>query len=574
MARGEMLSAFCLTEPQSGSDAGEIRTRAERRRGSYILNGTKQFITSGKNAERRAGLCRDRSRARQAGHQLFHCRHQAGRLLRCAGSRTRWASRPPIPAKSSSTSSSCRRRTGSAPKAKATASRSPIWKAAASASPRKPSAWRARPTRSRSPTRRSAAASARRSSSTRPSRFAWPTWRPSSRPRVSSCCMPPRLRSQGLPCLKEASMAKLFATEAAERICSDAIQTLGGAGYMTDYGVERIYRAVRASKIYEGTNDIQRLVISRALVAEAEQERRRLMFQIRPQRCRDHADAEPAAGQRDQQRMAARCSKPSSMSLAHARTAPCCISARDQKVFCAGADLSEMRARMDMADGPDRMYAYVAAMQRLYARIETLPQVTLAEIGGAAMGGGLELALACDLRIARQRSQARPAGGAPRPDPGRRRHAAPDAAVRAGASPRGSSSAPRCSMARPPPRSAWCIGRRRAPNLPHAPARSPSVSPTCRPRRSPPASPASPPPASPGAAATSTNSEYTPALLDESRDAAARAGIPCRHAEPSTADETRSGTMKLDGKDGVGHRRRLRHRQGDGHGIRPRRARR
>jgi len=72
----------------------------------------------------------------------------------------------------------------------------------------------------------------------------------------------------------------------------------------------------------------------------------------------------------------------------------------DQKVFCAGADLNEVRARMDMPDGADRMYAYVARIQRLYARIEHLPQVTLAEIGGAAMGGGFELVLACDLRIA------------------------------------------------------------------------------------------------------------------------------------------------------------------------------
>ncbi|HML07034.1 MAG TPA: enoyl-CoA hydratase/isomerase family protein [Xanthobacteraceae bacterium] len=71
----------------------------------------------------------------------------------------------------------------------------------------------------------------------------------------------------------------------------------------------------------------------------------------------------------------------------------------DQKVFCAGADLNEVWGRMAAADGPDRMYAYVAALQRLYARIEKLPQVTLAEIGGAAMGGGLELALACDLRV-------------------------------------------------------------------------------------------------------------------------------------------------------------------------------
>ena len=71
-----------------------------------------------------------------------------------------------------------------------------------------------------------------------------------------------------------------------------------------------------------------------------------------------------------------------------------------QKVFCAGADLKEIRARMDMSDGAERMYSYVAGIQRLYARIERLPQVVLAEIGGAAMGGGLELALSCDLRIA------------------------------------------------------------------------------------------------------------------------------------------------------------------------------
>ena len=72
----------------------------------------------------------------------------------------------------------------------------------------------------------------------------------------------------------------------------------------------------------------------------------------------------------------------------------------DQKIFCAGADLKEVRGRMGLADGPDRMYAYVAGIQRLYFRLEALPQVTLAEIGGAALGGGFELALACDLRIA------------------------------------------------------------------------------------------------------------------------------------------------------------------------------
>ncbi len=75
------------------------------------------------------------------------------------------------------------------------------------------------------------------------------------------------LRDANRPCLKEASMAKLFASEMAERICSDAIQIHGGYGYSTDFPVERIYRDVRVTQIYEGASDIQRLVIGRAVVA-------------------------------------------------------------------------------------------------------------------------------------------------------------------------------------------------------------------------------------------------------------------------------------------------------------------
>jgi alkylation response protein AidB-like acyl-CoA dehydrogenase len=75
------------------------------------------------------------------------------------------------------------------------------------------------------------------------------------------------LRDAGQPCLKEASMAKLFASEMAEKVCSDAIQIHGGYGYVSDFPVERIYRDVRVCQIYEGASDIQRLVIARAVTA-------------------------------------------------------------------------------------------------------------------------------------------------------------------------------------------------------------------------------------------------------------------------------------------------------------------
>ena len=76
-----------------------------------------------------------------------------------------------------------------------------------------------------------------------------------------------KLKDAGQPCLKEASMAKLFASEMAEQVCSDAIQIHGGYGYLADFPVERIYRDVRVCQIYEGTSDVQRLVISRSLAA-------------------------------------------------------------------------------------------------------------------------------------------------------------------------------------------------------------------------------------------------------------------------------------------------------------------
>ena len=73
------------------------------------------------------------------------------------------------------------------------------------------------------------------------------------------------LKDAGRPCLKEAAMAKLFASEIAEKVCSDAIQVFGGYGYVSDFPVERIYRDVRVCQIYEGTSDVQKIIIQRGL---------------------------------------------------------------------------------------------------------------------------------------------------------------------------------------------------------------------------------------------------------------------------------------------------------------------
>lgn len=74
------------------------------------------------------------------------------------------------------------------------------------------------------------------------------------------------LKDQEIPCLTEACMAKLFASEVAEEVCSAAIQTLGGYGYLKDFPLERIYRDVRVCQIYEGTSDIQRMIINRSMI--------------------------------------------------------------------------------------------------------------------------------------------------------------------------------------------------------------------------------------------------------------------------------------------------------------------
>ena len=102
MARGEMLACFCLTEPQAGSDAAAIKTRARRHGNRWVLNGTKQFITSGQNAAGRDRLRSHRPRGRAQGHQRLYRADRDRRAIASRGSRTSSGSAPPTPRSSSS----------------------------------------------------------------------------------------------------------------------------------------------------------------------------------------------------------------------------------------------------------------------------------------------------------------------------------------------------------------------------------------------------------------------------------------------------------------------------------------
>jgi alkylation response protein AidB-like acyl-CoA dehydrogenase len=267
LARGEMLCAFCLTEPQGGSDASALRTRATRTAEGWVLSGTKQFITSGSTADIALVLAASDPAAGKRGISAFiiETANPGYRVARVEKKMGQNASdtceivlenaRLPADALLGSEGGGYRialanregGRIGIASQCIGMA-RAALELALAYA--------KERITFGKPIIEHQAVAF----------RLAdMATAIEAARQLVLHAAA---LRSAGLPCLKEASMAKLFASEMAERVCSDAIQTFGGYGYIADYGVERIYRAVRGAKIYEGTNDIQHLVISRAIARE------------------------------------------------------------------------------------------------------------------------------------------------------------------------------------------------------------------------------------------------------------------------------------------------------------------
>ncbi len=264
LARGEMLGAFCLTEPHVGSDASGLRTTAPLDGDHYVLNGVKQFITSGKNADMAIVMAVTDKAAGKRGISAFivptktpgytvariedklgqhssdtaqilfeNCRVPAANRLGDEGQGLKIAlsglegGRIGIAAQSLGMARAAFEAALAYSKERI-AFGQPIFE--------------------------------HQAVQFRLAEMA--TQIEAARQLIHHAAS---LKDAGRPCLKEAAMAKLFASEMAERVCSAAIQTLGGYGYVSDFPLERIYRDVRVCQIYEGTSDVQKILIGRAL---------------------------------------------------------------------------------------------------------------------------------------------------------------------------------------------------------------------------------------------------------------------------------------------------------------------
>ena len=261
MLGGELLGAYCLSEPHAGSDPAAMRTTARRDGDEWVIKGTKAWTTHGGFADFYKVMARTGDG--RNGISCFLVPADAPGLsanppekkMGLTGSTTTAMNFDDvrIPAD---------RLLGE--EGEGLGSRSPASTPAGSASPPSRPGWpRARST-PRSPTPRSARPSASGSSTTRAWRSCSPTWRPPSRPPGRPPCTPPGSATAGLPFSREASIAKLVATDNAMKVTTDAVQVFGGYGYTRDFPVERYMREAKVMQIFEGTNQIQRMVIGRA----------------------------------------------------------------------------------------------------------------------------------------------------------------------------------------------------------------------------------------------------------------------------------------------------------------------
>jgi butyryl-CoA dehydrogenase len=267
MARGDVISAFCLTEPEAGSDAAAITTRARRRGNTYVLTGTKQFITSGAHAKVALVFAVTDPEAGKKGISAFIVPTdlpgwRVARLEKKLGQRASDTAQI-VFEEIELTPDLLLGREGEGYRiALSNLEGGRIGVAAQSIGMARTALEAA-----------VAYAKERKSFGTAIANHQAVAFRLADMAtRIEAARQltlhAAALRDAGLPCIKEASMAKLFASEMAERVCSDAIQIHGGYGYLEDFPVERLWRDVRVCQIYEGTSDVQRLVISRQLLAE------------------------------------------------------------------------------------------------------------------------------------------------------------------------------------------------------------------------------------------------------------------------------------------------------------------
>jgi butyryl-CoA dehydrogenase len=267
MARGEQLAAFCLTEPEAGSEASAIRTRAQKRGNRYVLNGTKQFITGGANADLALVFAVTDPAAGKKGISAFivptdTAGYKVAKLETKLGQRASDTAQIVFEEVELTPDLMLGEEGAGYRIALANLEGGRIGIAAQSIGMAR-AAYEAALAYAKERTAFGTAIINHQAVAFRLADMA--TQIEAARQMTLHAAA---LRDAGQPCIKEASMAKLFASEMAERVCSGAIQTLGGYGYLTDFPVERIYRDVRVTQIYEGTSDIQRLVISREIARE------------------------------------------------------------------------------------------------------------------------------------------------------------------------------------------------------------------------------------------------------------------------------------------------------------------
>ncbi len=264
MAAGEMLAAFCLTEPQAGSDAAAIKTRARHHGNRWVVNGTKQFITSGQNAQVAIVFAVTDPDAGHKGISAFIV-PTATPGYRVARLETKLGQRASDTAQlvfedMELTPDLLLGGEGEGYKIALSNLEGGRIGIAAQALGMARAAYDAALAYAREREAFGQKIIAHQAVAFRLADMA--TGLAAARGLVLDAA---ERRDNGEPALQAAAMAKLFASEMAERVCSDAIQIHGGYGYLADFPVERIYRDVRVCQIYEGTSDIQRLVIAREI---------------------------------------------------------------------------------------------------------------------------------------------------------------------------------------------------------------------------------------------------------------------------------------------------------------------